>query len=159
MATNGLNRMMMRLRQTALSQEGAGLTDGELLGQYVLRREEAAFEGLLRRHGPMVLGVCRRILGNESDAEDAFQATFLVFLRKAGSIRCRAQLGNWLYGVAHHTALKARALRSQRRRKEQQAGHVSRPQAAEKVWQQVQVLLDAELSHLPDKYRVPIVLC
>src|SRR5689334_13282541 len=83
--------------------------DGELLRRYLAGREEFALEALVRRHGPMVLGVCRRVLGDAHDAEDAFQATFLVFVRKAGSIRPGELVGPWLYGVATRTALKARA--------------------------------------------------
>jgi RNA polymerase sigma factor (sigma-70 family) len=106
----------------------------------------------------MVLGVCRRILRNEADAEDAFQATFLVLVRKAGAIKCRSQLSNWLYGVAHNTALKARAMIHKRRIKEREAGTAPKGDAAGEIWR-LQVMLDAELSQLPDKYRVPIVLC
>src|SRR5262245_14495124 len=106
MGTKALNRVIGQVGQAALRQDGAGPTDGELLEWYLGQRHEAAFEALARRHGPMVLGVCRRILRNEADAEDAFQATFLVLVRKAAAIRCRGQLGNWLYGVAHNTALK-----------------------------------------------------
>ena len=90
----------------------ADLTDGQLLECYLTRQEEAAFEALVRRHGPMVLGVCRRVLRNDHDAEDAFQATFLVLLRKASSILPRDRVGNWLYGVAYRTSLKAKAMRS-----------------------------------------------
>jgi RNA polymerase sigma factor (sigma-70 family) len=159
MAANALNRMILHLRRASRPHEGNGLTDGDLLERYVSRRDPGAFEILLRRHGPMVWGVCRRILRSEADSEDAFQTTFLVFIRKAGSIRSGAGVGNWLYGVAHNTALKARALRCKRESKELEAGLMPRPQAVEEVWQQVQVLLDAELSRLPDKYRIPIVLC
>src|SRR5215469_10531090 len=159
MATAALGTVLGNLRRSLLRQDEAGLTDGELLECFIARRDESAFEALMRRHGPMVLGVCRRILRNEADAEDAFQATFLVLVRKAGTIRYRGQVSNWLYGVAHNTALKARAMIRKRRIKELQAGTVPKPEAAKEVWQQVQVLLDAELSQLPEKYRVPIVLC
>src|SRR5215475_11103925 len=89
-------------------QDAVGPTDVDVWERCVRRRDEIAFETLVCRHGPMVLGVCRRILRNEADAEDAFQATFLVFVRKAASIRSRSTLSNWLYGVAHNTALKAK---------------------------------------------------
>ena len=154
-----LNSLIQALRRAALRREGSGLTDADLLDAFVARREEAAFEALLRRHGPMVWGVCRRILQNEADAEDAFQATFLVLVRKAGSITPRALVGNWLYGVAHNTALKAKAMNSKRRAKERQAAERPRPEAAPADRQQTQALLDEELSRLPDKYRAPIVLC
>src|SRR5690348_7122538 len=159
MRTNAANCVIGHLRRAALRPDGAGLTDSELLELYVARREEAAFEALLRRHGPMVLGVCRRVLRNEADAEDAFQATFLVFVRKAASIRSRDMVSNWLYGVAHNTALKAKAMDRKRHVKEQEAGTVPKQEARTEVWQEVQTLLDTELSRLPDKYRVPIVLC
>jgi RNA polymerase sigma-70 factor (ECF subfamily) len=133
------------------------MTDGELLESYIRQRDEAAFEALLRRHGPMVLGVCRRILHNAADAEDAFQATFLVLVRKAASVMPRALVGNWLYGVAHNTAIKAKAMNSRRRTKESQAAQTARPDPEGS--QQLQATLDEELSRLPEKYRAPIVLC
>ena len=86
MATSLLNPLLDQLRRAVLLPDGAGLTDGQLLESFVVRREEAAFEALLRRHGPMVLGVCQRILRNVHDAEDAFQAIFLVLARKASSV-------------------------------------------------------------------------
>jgi len=159
MATIGLNRVIEHLRRTVIRQDGAGLADGDLLERYIDRRDEAAFEALVRRHGPMVLGVCRRILRNEADAEDAFQATFLVLVRKANSIRPRGMVSNWLFGVAQNTALKARSMIHKRSVKEREAGALPKPTAAEELWRQVQALLDVELSRLPDKYRVPIVLC
>src|SRR5205823_4490673 len=107
MATNPMSKVIQHLRRAVLLREGVGLTDGQLLGCFIGRREEAAFAALVERHGPMVWGVCRRLL-NHHDAEDAFQATFLVLSRKAASIRPREMLANWLYGVAHRTALQAR---------------------------------------------------
>ena len=92
----------------------AEVADSELLECFIQRRDESAFEELLRRHAPMVLGVCRRTLRNDADVQDAFQATFLVLVRKASSIRPRNMVGNWLYGVAHSTALKARAMNAKR---------------------------------------------
>jgi RNA polymerase sigma factor (sigma-70 family) len=134
------------------------LPDGELLTRYVANRDEKAFEVLVRRHGAMVFGVCRRILGNEADAEDAFQATFLVLIRKASSVRQRGTVGNWLYGVAFNTARKAKAMLRKRREKERQAT-ASRPTVAEDAGLAVLTLVDGELSHLPERYRIPIVLC
>src|SRR5262249_23009560 len=93
--------------------DGVGLRDGELLGRYVDRRDEAALAALVNRHGPMVWGVCRRHLSHH-DAEDAFQATFIVLVRKAASIAQREAVGNWLYGVAHQTALQARRCAARR---------------------------------------------
>jgi RNA polymerase sigma factor (sigma-70 family) len=154
-----MNGVIRHLRRAALLQDGAGLTDGELLDQYLRRRDEDAFEALVRRHGPMVWGVCRRVLGNEADAEDAFQATFLVLVRKAASIVPRSLVGNWLYGVAHNTALKAKVMNSKRRVKERQARERPRPEPPGEDWQHLHAQLDEELSRLPEKYRAPIVLC
>src|SRR5262249_44075451 len=151
--------VLPHVRRAALLQDGGGMTDGQLLECFLARREEAAFEALVRRHGPMVLGVCRRVLRNAHDAEDAFQATFLVLVRKAASLLPREAVGNWLYGVAYHTALKARAAALRRRAKEAQVRAMSpreaRPEDAGQEWRP---LLDHELSRLPDKYREPVVL-
>src|SRR5262249_49265095 len=97
-----------------------GLSDGNLLARFVADRDEAAFEALLVRHGPLVWGVCRRILRDPNDAEDALQATFLVLARKAHSIARREMVANWLYAVAYKTAVRARAMTSRRRAREQQ---------------------------------------
>src|SRR5579864_5300495 len=91
------------------------MTDSELLERFATRRDEASFEMLIRRHGPMVLRVCRQILKNVSDAEDAFQATFLVLVRKAGTVRVENSLSPWLYGVAYRVAARARAAAMRRR--------------------------------------------
>src|SRR5437868_4165925 len=115
MATSRLRRVLQTLHRATLPPEDAALTDGQLLASYVRSREEAAFAALVRRHGPMVWGVCRRILPSHQDAEDAFQATFLVLVRKAASIQQKDKVANWLYGVAHQTALKARATTARRR--------------------------------------------
>jgi RNA polymerase sigma factor (sigma-70 family) len=132
-------------------------TDGQLLGQFLARRDEGAFAALLRRHGPMVLGVCRRVLGNAADAEDAFQATFLVLVRKASSLTGRALLGDWLHGVARRTALNARKLHARRRAKEQA---LARPEVqGGEVRDDWLPLLDEALGRLPEPYRLPIVLC
>jgi RNA polymerase sigma factor (sigma-70 family) len=156
MPVGQLNQVLRHLRRAARPDDSA--TDAELLECFVRRRDEAAFEALVRRHGPLVLGVCRRVLRNEADAEDAFQATFVVLARKAASLRQRGLVGNWLYGVAHNTALKARAMNQKRRAKEQQ-GAAARVAAPDGAWQELQGVLDEELSRLPEKYRVPVVLC
>jgi hypothetical protein len=97
------------------------LSDHHLLQQFSAQQDEAAFGALLRRHGAMVLDVCRSVLGNEADAEDAFQATFLIFARKAPSIRKKASVGSWLHGVAYRTAIKARVQSATRQKKEARA--------------------------------------
>ena len=94
MATSRMNRVVQHLRRAVLLQDGAGLTDGQLLGCYVEHRNETAFAALVRRHGPMVWRVCRRVLTHHQDAEDAFQATFLVLVRRAGSILPRDMVSN-----------------------------------------------------------------
>jgi RNA polymerase sigma factor (sigma-70 family) len=159
MAQGKHNGVLRQLRRVALRHDGAGLTDAELLECYLTWRGEDAFASLLQRHGPMVLGVCRRVLRNEADAHDAFQATFLVFVRKAASIRHRQLLGNWLYGVAHKTALKAKALDRRRRAKERQAALRPAAMPPDDAAQELLARLDEALGRLPDKYRVPIVLC
>src|SRR4051794_24782509 len=100
MATGQMSQFVQSLRDVVLLVDGSGPIDGELLGRYVSRRDEAALATLIRRHGPMVWGVCRRILPNHHDAEDAFQATFLVLVRKASSVVPREMVANWLHGVA-----------------------------------------------------------
>jgi RNA polymerase sigma factor (sigma-70 family) len=150
------------MRGAEVARRGGDLTDGQLLTRFLGLRDEAAFETLLRRHGPMVLGVCRRVLLHDQDAEDAFQATFLVLARKAGSVAPRELIGNWLYGVAYNTALKARALNAKRRGRERQVRTMPELQPARQdrdLWGDLQPLLDRELSRLPDKYRFPVVLC
>jgi RNA polymerase sigma factor (sigma-70 family) len=154
-----MKAVIRHLRRAALLDSDGGPTDGQLLESFLARREEAAFEALLRRHGPMVLGVCRRVLGNAHDADDAFQATFLVLLRKAASLRSRELVGNWLYGVAYRTAMKARAMSAKRRTKERQARGAGRSEPAGEVREELLARLDAELNRLPEKYRVVVVLC
>jgi RNA polymerase sigma factor (sigma-70 family) len=157
MATAQLHGVLRHLRRAALLHDDR--TDGQLLECFISQREEAAFEVLVRRHGPMVWGVCRRVLRNDADAEDAFQATFLVLVRKAAAITDRATVGNWLYGVAHNTALKAKAMTSRRRVKEREAAGQPRPGVTEDVWNDLRPLLDEELGRLPERYRAVIVLC
>jgi RNA polymerase sigma factor (sigma-70 family) len=158
MATTTMATVLHKLRRCLRRQDHAGLSDGQLLESYIARRDEFAFEELVRRHGPMVLGLCRRLLHHEADAEDAIQATFLVLVKKASSVQPPDRVGNWLYGVAHSTALKARAQRSRRSALERKAAARPSPEAAEAVeW--LQTLLARELRLLPEKYRAVIVLC
>jgi RNA polymerase sigma factor (sigma-70 family) len=160
MASSRLGGVIQTLRRATLQHDETGLTDGELLECYVRSREEAAFAALVQRHGPMVWGVCRRILASHHDAEDAFQATFLVLVRKAASVVPRAMLANWLYGVAHQTALKARSTAARRRTREKQVTAMPEPAPQQqKLCDDLQPLLDQELSRLPDKYRAVLVLC
>jgi RNA polymerase sigma factor (sigma-70 family) len=156
------SRLMPTLRRVVLAGAGADRTDGQLLGAFVSNRDADAFAGLVRRHGPMVLGVCRRVTGDQAIADDAFQAVFIVLARRAGAVKPREQVGNWLYGVAYRTALKARMVQARRRSREKQVDvmpepPVSHPIAAE--WADLQPVIDEELARLPDKLRLPVVLC
>jgi RNA polymerase sigma factor (sigma-70 family) len=160
MATNQLNGFLRCLRTTMLLQEASGVTDAQLLESFITRKDEAAFEALVRRHSPMVWGVCCRVLGHVQDAEDAFQATFLVLVRRAASVVPRGMVGNWLHGVAYRTAMKARAAATKRRMKEKQVEVLPEPQAAQhNRLHDLVPLLDQELDRLPDKYRVAVILC
>jgi RNA polymerase sigma factor (sigma-70 family) len=160
MATRQGAQILRHLRRAVLLRDGAGLTDAQLLERFVNHREEAAVEAIVRRHGPMVMGVCRRILGNRHDAEDAFQATFLILVRKAGALVARELLANWLYGVAYNTARKARAVGARRRRREKPLADLPEPEAVPPdPWDALRHLIDQEVNRLPDKYRTPVVLC
>ncbi|HEY7154125.1 MAG TPA: sigma-70 family RNA polymerase sigma factor [Gemmataceae bacterium] len=152
--------LLHHLRRVALHALGEQRTDGQLLEHFISRRDETAFEALLRRHGPMVRGVCRRILGDVHDADDAFQATFLVLVRKAASVRPREAVGNFLYGVAYRTALEARRRMARRRAREMPLPNVSQPESeSSDRWQELCPLLDREINRLSEKYRLPVVLC
>jgi RNA polymerase sigma factor (sigma-70 family) len=158
MAHGVLTEFLQRLRWSLRSHSAGEATDADLLGRFIESREEAAFATLVHRHGPMVFNVCRRLVPNSADADDAFQATFLVLVRRASSIRKPQLLGNWLYGVAHRVAVRARAQAARRR-----AGKMSEvemipanPYREGSEWSPV---LHEELNRLPDKYRAPMVLC
>jgi RNA polymerase sigma factor (sigma-70 family) len=158
MATSPIGGVIQHLRR--ILREGVGLTDEQLLEDYISHHDDAAFAALVRRHGSMVWGVCRRVLHNHHDAEDAFQATFLVFVRRAASIASRKLLANWLYGVAYQTALKARATAAKRKGRERQVTDMPQTAVAQPGERRdLRALLDQELSRLPDKYRAVIVLC
>src|SRR5260370_2726435 len=159
MATCQLSPVIDHLRRSTLIRDGAGLTDGQLLSRFIERRDEAAFEALVRRHGPMVLSVGRRLLRNHHDAEDTLQATFLVLVRRAASIAPPEKLANWLYGVAYRTALKAKATNIKRAVRERQVLDPPEAIASQDPWHELRPHLDRELSLLPDKYRLPVVLC
>ncbi len=155
-----LKRVVGQLRAVAGPPPVADQTDRELLGAFCLRGDQEAFAALLARHGPMVLRVCRRVLRGEQDAEDAFQATFLVLAGKAGSIRKTESLASWLHGVAHRVSLRARRDAARRRSHEREALPMSaRTGQRELDWIEVQQALDEEIQALPPMYRNPFVLC
>lgn len=130
------------------------LSDSQLLELFVHWREEAAFAALVRRHGPMVLSVCRRVLRHVQDAEDAFQATFLVLAKKAHQLQRPGLLANWLYGVAYRTAVHARQRATVRCAREREAASMSDPESnPDANALELRRLLDEELSRLPEKYR------
>lgn len=158
MAIPQTSPILHHLRQAVLRRDGAGFSDGQLLRSFLYRRDEAAFEALVRRHGPMVRGVCRRVLRNLDDADDAFQAVFLVLLNKASTLAMREVIGDWLHGVAYRTALKARTAAARRRRKEKQALRQEAIFDSEDRAEWLP-LLDEEIERLPAKYRQPVVLC
>ncbi len=122
MATAETGTILRHVRGLVTAEQAAGLSDPDLLGRFTGAGDQAAFAALVRRHGGMVPGVCRRVLGNHADADDAFQATFLVLARKAASITRQTSLPCWLYRVAYHTAAKARSLLARRRAREAKAG-------------------------------------
>lgn len=160
MASNSGSELVQQLRTLILHFEEPSQTDEQLLHLFVAQRNEAAFARIVQRYGPMVWGICRRMLRGQEDVEDAFQATFLVLVRRASSITQRALLANWLYGVAHRTALKARSLRARQQLRERQVAAMPEPgKAASTRHDDLETLLDQELSRLPDKYRSVILLC
>jgi cyanophycinase len=146
-------------RSTALRGEG-DRTDGQLLDDFTATGDHAAFEALVRRHGPLVLSVCRSVLGNEHDSEDAFQATFLVLVKKAQSISKRESVRSWLYGVAHRVAVRARMASAKRSRNERQIPSMTfSDPSADSARQEIGRLLHEEVLRLPERYRLPVLLC
>jgi RNA polymerase sigma factor (sigma-70 family) len=156
MAVGQLSDFLRRLRGASLNRGAPGATDDSLLESFLDQRDGDAFEALVRRHGPMVLGVCRRILGHAHDAEDAFQATFLVLVQKAASVQPRSLVGNWLYGVACRTALDARRAAAKRRAKEANVLPRTQPPGDDRA--DLRAVLDEELQRLPPECRAVLVL-
>jgi cytochrome c peroxidase len=151
--------ILQLIRRAVEDRRVRELPDQELLQRFHAHQDQAAFHALLCRHGPMVLDVCRGLLGNEADSEDAFQATFLILVRQAGSIRKTAALGSWLHGVAYRTALKARAQSATRQKYEARAPVRQAAEPDDLSWREVRQLLHEEISGLPERYRAPLVLC
>jgi RND family efflux transporter MFP subunit len=155
-----MDALLRFIRRVAGPGDLGGATDEQLLGRFNQQRDENAFAALVHRHGPMVLGVCGRLLRDPNDAEDAFQATFLVLVRKAGSLRRPHLLANWLHGVARRTALEARVRAGRRRAREREVVDVvTVDSTAAAVWADLRPVLDEEVGRLPARYRVPFVLC
>jgi RNA polymerase sigma factor (sigma-70 family) len=151
---------LKRLGQAVWRAASGDRSDRELLEHFLARRDDAAFGVLVQRHGPMVLGVCRRVVGNHHDAEDAFQATFLVLARKASVIARRDLLAGWLHGVAHRTALEMRRRTLRRQSHERQVEELPQQAAAKPTeTDELFAVLDQELSRLPAKYHEALVLC
>jgi RNA polymerase sigma factor (sigma-70 family) len=152
-----LNEVMRKVRGRLARDECAGATDAALLERFRSSRDEEAFTELVRRHGGMVFGVCRRLLPNSHDAEDAFQATFLVLVRSGSAVRQLASVASWLYGVARRTALEAR--RAAARRKVKEAGAMRGSAVSTDSCDDLREVLDEEIGRLPEKFRAPLVLC
>ncbi len=163
MADQPLRNVLDHLRRTAAAEEAHGATDAQLLERFAVRHDQDAFELLVWRHSRMVLGVCRQLLRDEHDAEDAFQASFLLLAKKAVRIRRREAVGGWLYRVAYRVALQARAGTVKRAAREQPLDGVPVPSAEsdpsmEAAGRELRQALDEEIESLPQKYRSVFVL-
>jgi RNA polymerase sigma factor (sigma-70 family) len=160
MPHGSLSAIVEYIRQIGRRGPAAVSTDGQLLERFIAQRDEEAFSALVQRHGPLVLTVCRRLLHNYHDVEDAFQATFLVLVRKAGSIAKRESAASWLHGVAHRTALRAKTAIARRTALEKQTTPLSAPDCMQEViLHDLRLILDEEVQRLPERYRLPFVLC
>src|SRR5271156_6481836 len=160
MPASHLTVLIDRLRNSVGAPQSAGLSDAALLDRYVRTDDQAAFEVLVWRHGPLVWKVCKRIVRHEQDAQDAFQATFLVLAQKAASIMRRPVLAGWLYRVAYRVALEAKqvaARRAAREKPKMDCEHIQPESNGENL--DLLHLLDEEVNRLPEKYRVAVVLC
>jgi RNA polymerase sigma factor (sigma-70 family) len=164
MSSSTLAAGIRHLRGKLAAQQRYEDSDEQLLHAFLTSRDDSAFAVLVRRHGPMVLHVCRRVLGHQHDAEDAFQATFLVLARNAVALRNKSTLASYLHGIAYRTALKARQSAARRRKHECSLGALTQPRspadpADELSWREVRALLDEEIANLPEIYRSVFVLC
>jgi RNA polymerase sigma factor (sigma-70 family) len=160
MANAPLQALLQQIRRMANEKAFKDASDGDLVKRFLLHRDEAAFVVLLKRHGPMVLQVCQRIQGNEHDAEDTFQATFLLLARKASTIRKRESVASWLYGVAHRLAIGMKGSGLRRQQRERQAADMrSKTQGSAEACVDLEATLDDALRQVPEKYRAPLLLC
>src|SRR5438132_1536245 len=160
MADTPVSPVVRHVRQVVALEFGRHETDAQLLERFARHRDEAAFAALVRRHGGLVLGVCRRVLASPDEADDAFQATFIVLARKAPALAAHRPLAGWLHVVASRLAVRAKA-RAARRRDGERRAVPAQPAdpAAEAAGREVLAVLDAEMNHLPESYRLPLVLC
>jgi RNA polymerase sigma factor (sigma-70 family) len=160
MSSQSGSPLLALIRRIAASRGPCELSDGELLHRFAVQREESAFAALLERHGPMVLGVCQSILHDVHDAEDVFQATFLVLVRQPQAIGKPASIASWLHGVALRLASRARVEAARRRSHERNAGAMPQtPPPDDVLWRELRPVLHQEIAQLPERYRLPVVLC
>jgi RNA polymerase sigma factor (sigma-70 family) len=159
MATMNLNGCVRRLGRGMKAETLGEQSDRQFVERFLAAHDEAAFEALLRRHGPMVYRVCWRVLQQDQDVEDAFQATFLLLAQKLQTVRKQASLASWLHGVAHRVALKAKAWAATRSRHEHRAAASRTGPADDVTWRELRGILDTELARLPDRWRLPLILC
>jgi RNA polymerase sigma factor (sigma-70 family) len=159
MTIGQLPSVLHYLRRVRATEASTGAGDRALLERFVRAGDENAFTDLVHRHGPMVLGVCRRVLGHWHEAEDAFQTTFLLLVRKASSLRQPDALGPWLHGVAYRTALKARCLACRRRERQQPLDDWPAPSCDSVVQRELRAILDDAINRLPTRYRAVVILC
>ncbi|HJZ89777.1 MAG TPA: sigma-70 family RNA polymerase sigma factor, partial [Gemmataceae bacterium] len=160
MASARLTGLIRRLHSGLVPAPAVGQTDREALRAFVARKDESAFAVVVQRHGAMVLRVCQRVLHHAQDAEDAFQATFLVLARKAATIGKSESLGSWLHGVAFRVSMRAKRDAGRRRAKERRAPiPVGSDPAEALAWRDVQILLEAEIGRLPERFRAAFVAC
>src|SRR5262245_24202245 len=160
MASASAKSLLQRIGRLLAAHGARAWSDQELLIRFVDQRDEAAFAAMMERHGRLVLGLCRRILRNEADAEDAFQATFLILAQKAGAIRRREALGCWLHQVAYHAAVRLQVAHARQREGEGRAAERQSSNPLDDLsLRELRQLLDEELLRLPEKYRAPLLLC
>jgi len=156
-----LSAFIRRLRGDIATARSGGLSDAQLLDRWLAQRDQAAFEVLLWRHGPMILGVCRRVLHNDADVEDAFQAAFLLLVRKGAAIRRRDSVAAWLYQTAYPRRSPSARPRPQAQRLRETVGveRLGADDSDASLWQDVRPILDDEINRLPEKYRIPFIRC
>ena len=156
MAKPPFGDLLLYLRKVCGSQAVRDLADADLLERFRVHRDDIAFSVLVHRHGPMVLGVCQRVLGDAHGAEDAFQATFMVLVRQVASISCKGSLASWLYAVAQRVAIKARNQETIRRRRGRRLEPMRTSEPLDDLtWQELRSSLDEEIGRLAEKYRRP----